>query len=159
MHRRVLEVVAFGADPRQAQHGELAGGEAPLELLELGGADRAVGDVRLHAVALASVWASWRRHQTRSANTITCSSAATPASVCAVIPRSSGSPSPPPRIASATSPWRTSALASAACEWVSVSGSTLASTIDAHVAQHDALGSGELGERLLEQLAAGLEAS
>ena len=43
-------------------------------------------------------------------------------------PRSSGSPSPPPRTASATSPWRTSAVGSAAFEWVSVSGSTLAST-------------------------------
>jgi hypothetical protein len=32
---------------------------------------------------------------TRSANTSTCSSAHTPASVCATIPRSSGSPSPP----------------------------------------------------------------
>ena len=74
------------------------------------------------------VRASWRRHHTRSANTITCSSPATAASVCAITPRSSGSPSPPPRIASATSPWRTSACASAAREWVSVSGSTLAST-------------------------------
>src|SRR3954447_11226022 len=74
-----------------------------------------------------SVWASWRRQRTRSANTITCSSPLTPAIVCAAIPRSSGSPSPPPRIASRTSPWRESAVASAAFECSSVSGSTEAS--------------------------------
>src|SRR4051794_19853787 len=74
-----------------------------------------------------SVWASWRRQRTRSANTITCSSPTTPAIVWAAIPRSSGSPSPPPRIASPTSPWRLRALASAAFECSSVSGSTEAS--------------------------------
>ena len=37
-------------------------------------------------------------------------------------------PSPPPRMASGTTPWRASAVASAAFECVSVSGSTLAST-------------------------------
>ena len=36
---------------REAQHGELAAGEAVLERLEFVRLDLAVGDVRLHAVA------------------------------------------------------------------------------------------------------------
>ena len=52
-HRCVLEVVALLPDAREAQHGELAGGEPLLERLELADADAAVGGVRLDPVALA----------------------------------------------------------------------------------------------------------
>jgi hypothetical protein len=52
-HRRVLEVVALLADAREAQHGELAGGEPALERLELARVDAPVGDVRLDPVPLA----------------------------------------------------------------------------------------------------------
>ena len=52
-HGGGLEVVALVADPRQAQHRELAGAEAPLELLEVGRLGRAVADVGVDAVALA----------------------------------------------------------------------------------------------------------
>ena len=48
-----LEVVAFVADPRQAQDRELAGAEAPLELLEVGRLGGAVADVGVDVVALA----------------------------------------------------------------------------------------------------------
>ena len=45
--------MAFLADAGEAEDRELAGGEALLERLELAAGDRAVGDVRLDAVALA----------------------------------------------------------------------------------------------------------
>src|SRR5450755_1078582 len=127
-HRRVLQVMPFVPDSREAQHRKLAGGEPPLQRLEVGRGDAAVCDAGLDAVAFAQRAGELAQAPDPLADTITCSSAATPASVWALPPRNSGSPSPPPRIASPTSPWRTSAVASAAFEWVSVSGSTLAST-------------------------------
>jgi hypothetical protein len=47
-----LEVVALVTNSGQAQHGELAGAEAPLELCELLGLELPVGDVCLGAVSL-----------------------------------------------------------------------------------------------------------
>ena len=81
---------------RDAQQWELAGGEPASS------ASNSRRGSTLPSATCASIpWrsrrvrASWRRHHTRSPNTITCSSPATPASVWAVTPRSSGSPSPP----------------------------------------------------------------
>src|SRR3954449_4054728 len=51
--RGVLEVVALAGDGAEAEDGELAGLERVLEALEGGRVHRAVGDVRLDAVALA----------------------------------------------------------------------------------------------------------
>ena len=52
-HRGVLEVVPLARDGAEAEHRELAGLEGALEPPEGGLVDRAVGDVRLDAVALA----------------------------------------------------------------------------------------------------------
>ena len=93
----------------------------------------------------------------RSAKTRICSSPATRAIVCAVMPRSSGSPSPPPRTASATRPCSTSACASAARLCVSVSGSTEASTNTLTLREHDRLRARELDERGAVELGAVLE--
>src|SRR4051794_2261562 len=51
--RGVLEVVALAGDRAEAEHREVAGLEGVLEGLEGGFVDRAVGDVRVDAVALA----------------------------------------------------------------------------------------------------------
>ena len=96
-----------------------------------------------------SVAASWRRQRTRSANTSTCSSPATPAIVWAVMPRSSGRPSPPPRIAAAheaRAAERVGERGAGVHERLGVDGGV---DEDADVAEHDALGAGELGQRLL----------
>ena len=104
-----------------------------------------------------SVRASWRRHQTRSPNTITCSSPATAGE------RLGGDAAQQRQTVPATAyGLGDEALADQrSCERGLRVGQRLGvdARVDEHadVAQHDALGAGELGERLLVQLASGFE--
>jgi len=152
-----LEVVALGPDPRQAQHRELPGREPPLELFELVRLDRAVGDVRLDVVAvgegvgeLAQAPDAFGEHDhlllARDAGD-----------------RLRGDPAQQREaVAAAAHRLSDKALADQRLGERRLGvrqrlGVNRGVHIDPHIAENDALGSGELGERLFKQLAAGLQ--
>ena len=157
MHRGVLEVVALRADPGEAQHGELAAGEAVLERLEFVRLDLAVGDVRLHAVAfdegageLAQAPDALGEHdhlllRGDAGERLRGDPAQQRQAVAAAAHRLGDEPLADQRLGERRLRVRQRLRVNPGVH------------VDAHVAEHDALRSGELGERLLEQLAAGLE--
>ena len=144
-------------DLREAQHGELAGGEPPLEQLELGALDLPVADVRLDAVALCE--RSGELAQAPDAlgehdHLLLGGHAGE---------RLCGDPAQQRQaVAAAAHRLLHEALADERLGERGLGvrqrlGVDRGVHVHPDVAQHDALDAGELGERPLEQLAAGLE--
>ena len=149
--------MALLADPGEAQHRELAAGEGVLERLEVVWLDLAVGDVRLHAVALderagelAQAPDALGEHdhllfRGDAGERLRGDPAQQRQAVAAAAHRVGDEALADQRFGERRLRVRERLRVNAGVH------------VDADVAEHDALCSGELGERLLEQLAAGLE--